>query len=146
MTAAPTPDSEMRAVMLHTFGGPEVLRLDTVPLPVAGAGDVLVRVVAASYNPIDAKIRRGAMAQALRRPLPVVMGWDVANIIVSVGEAVTHFAPGDAVYAFAEFGRGGTWAEFVAVDAAQVARKPTTIAFPMPPRFPWRARRRGSAS
>ena len=119
----------MKAIRIHEFGGPEVLRLDDVEMPEYGPSDVLIRVVSASVNPIDCKIRSGPMKGALRRPPPVVIGWDAAGIVESVGAAVTRLKPGDAVYTYPEFSRGGTYAEYVAVDESQVALKPRTISF-----------------
>jgi len=119
----------MKAIRIHEFGEPEVLRLEDVKLPEVGPSDVLIRVVAASVNPIDCKIRSGAMKGALRRRPPVVIGWDAAGIVESVGAAVTRFKTGDAVYTYPEFSRGGTYAEFVAVTESQVALKPRTIPF-----------------
>lgn len=119
----------MKAIRLHEFGPPNTLRYEDTDPPPIGRSDVLIRVVAASVNPIDCKIRSGAMKGALRRPPPVVIGWDAAGVVESVGEAVTRLQPGDAVYTYPEFARGGTYAEFVAVDEAQVALKPRTIPF-----------------
>jgi NADPH:quinone reductase-like Zn-dependent oxidoreductase len=119
----------MKAIRIHEFGTPEVLRLEDVSRPAVGPGDVLIRVVAASFNPIDAKIREGSMKQALGRPLPVILGWDAAGVVEEVGASVAVFRPGDAVYTYPEFKRGGTYAEFVAVDQFQVALKPRTVSF-----------------
>lgn len=119
----------MKAVRLHEFGGPEVLRVEDVPRPDVGPHDVLIRVIAASFNPIDAKVRDGSMKQAIARPLPIVLGWDAAGIVEEVGADVTGFARGDAVFTYPEFRRGGTYAEFVAVDHTQVAKKPQTVSF-----------------
>jgi NADPH:quinone reductase-like Zn-dependent oxidoreductase len=111
----------MRAVRIHEFGGPEVLRIDDVPRPVPGEGEVLVRVIAASVNPIDLKIRQGGFIP--REALPVAMGRDVAGAVDMDGPGVAEYPPGTAVYAMLEFDRGGQ-AEFVAVKAAHVAHKP----------------------
>ena len=135
----------MKAIRLHEFGSPDALRLEEVPLPLVGSSDVLIRVVAASVNPIDCKIRSGAMKGALRRPLPVVVGWDAAGVIEGMGPSVTRFRRGDAVYCYPEFARGGTYAEFVAVEESQVALKPRTVPFasaaalPMTGRAAWTA-------
>jgi NADPH:quinone reductase-like Zn-dependent oxidoreductase len=119
----------MKAVRLHEFGGPEVLRVEDVPRPDVGPRDVLIRVIAASFNPIDAKVRDGSMEHAVARPLPIVLGWDAAGIVEEVGADVTGFARGDAVFTYPEFRRGGTYAGFVAVDHTQVAKKPQTVSF-----------------
>ena len=128
-TARGFKERARRAIRIHEFGSPAVLRLEEVPHPAVGPGDVLIRVVAASFNPIDAKIREGSMKQAIGRPLPVVLGWDAAGVVEAVGETATAFRPGDAVYSYPKFSRGGTYAEFVAVDESQVAHKPNTVSF-----------------
>ena len=135
----------MQAIRLHSFGTAEQLELEDVPMPVHGARDVLVRVVAAGINPIDWKIRSGAVAAFFPVQPPVTLGWDAAGVVTAVGAAVDGFKAGDAVFFFAEFARGGTYAEYVAVDAAQVALKPRTVSFagaaalPAPALAAWRA-------
>ena len=135
----------MQAIRLHSFGAAEQLELEDVPVPVHGARDVLVRVVAAGINPIDWKIRSGAVAAFFPVQPPVTLGWDAAGVVTAVGAEVDGFKVGDAVFFFAEFARGGTYAEYVAVDAAQVALKPRTVSFagaaalPAPALAAWRA-------
>lgn len=86
----------MRAIRVHRFGGPEVLTLDTLPDPVAGPGQVLVRVHAAGVNPVDTYIRNGAYA---RLPdLPYTPGWDGAGVVEAIGTGVSRFVSGDRVY------------------------------------------------
>ena len=135
----------MQAIRLHSFGAAEQLELEDVPVPVHGARDVLVRVVAAGINPIDWKIRSGAVAAFFPVQPPVTLGWDAAGVVTAVGAEVDGFKAGDAVFFFAEFARGGTYAEYVAVDAAQVTLKPRTVSFagaaalPAPALAAWRA-------
>ncbi len=135
----------MQAIRLHSFGAAEQLELEDVPMPVHGARDVLVRVVAAGINPIDWKIRSGAVAAFFPVQPPVTLGWDAAGVVTAVGAEVDGFKAGDAVFFFAEFARGGTYAEYVAVDAAQVTLKPRTVSFagaaalPAPALAAWRA-------
>ncbi len=135
----------MQAIRLHSFGAAEQLELEDVPVPVHGARDVLVRVVAAGINPIDWKIRSGAVAAFFPVQPPVTLGWDAAGVVTAVGAEVDGFKAGDAVFFFAEFARGGTYADYVAVDAAQVALKPRTVSFagaaalPAPALAAWRA-------
>ncbi len=135
----------MQAIRLHSFGAAEQLELEDVPMPVHGARDVLVRVVAAGINPIDWKIRSGAVAAFFPVQPPVTLGWDAAGVVTAVGAEVDGFKAGDAVFFFAEFARGGTYADYVAVDAAQVALKPRTVSFagaaalPAPALAAWRA-------
>jgi len=119
----------MKAVRIHEFGDASVLRLEDIERPTPHQDEVLVRVVASAINPIEWKIRSGAMAKAIGRDLPVTLGWDCAGIVEGVGAEVAGFKAGDAVYSYPAFGEGGTHAEFVAIKAAQVALKPKTISF-----------------
>ena len=119
----------MKAIRIHAYGGPELMQLQDAPVPACGAGDLLVRVVAAGINPIDWKLRSGAMAAQIPKSFPVTLGSDAAGIVTAVGGAVTGFELGDEVFFYAEFARGGTYAEYVAVDASQVAKKPRTASF-----------------
>jgi NADPH:quinone reductase-like Zn-dependent oxidoreductase len=135
----------MKAIRINAFGGADQLRLEDIAIPAIGAKDVLVRVVAAGVNPVDWKIRSGALAAAFPVKPPVTPGWDGSGIVDAVGADVAGFKAGDAVFFFAEFARGGTYAEYVAVDAAQVALKPRSLSFtqaaaiPTPAQAAWRA-------
>ena len=135
----------MKAIRLQAFGAADQLELQDIPVPVAGPRQVLVRVVAAGVNPIDWKIRSGAIAALFGLAAPLTPGWDASGIVAAVGAEVDAFKPGDAVFFFADFAHGGTYAEFVAVDAAQVALKPRSVSFaeaaaiPTPAQAAWRA-------
>src|SRR5215471_10705001 len=86
----------MKAIRVHEFGGPGVLRLETVPDPVAGAGQVVVSVKAGGVNPVDTYMRAGTYAR--KPPLPYTPGTDGGGLIESVGAGVTNVKPGDRVY------------------------------------------------
>ncbi|MEY9838123.1 NADPH:quinone reductase-like Zn-dependent oxidoreductase [Streptacidiphilus sp. EB103A] len=118
----------MRAVVQHTFGGPDVLRVAEVPRPVPLPTEVLVRVRAAGINPVDWKTRSGGgMAQVLGEP-PFTLGWDVSGVVEEVGFGVTTLKPGDEVYGMPWFPRAaGGYAEYVTAPARQFARKPRSI-------------------
>jgi NADPH:quinone reductase-like Zn-dependent oxidoreductase len=110
----------MKAVVLHEYGGPEKLTYEDVPDPVAGAGQVLVRVAASSVNPIDYKLRSGAAKERYPVEFPVILGRDISGVVRAVGEGVTGFEPGDKVMAL-------TWkayAELVVVKAADLTHVP----------------------
>lgn len=117
----------MKAARIHAYGTPDVIRVEEAPLPQIGPDDVLVRTVAASVNPVDWKIRRGYLAQMLAHPLPLTLGWDVSGIVEQVGDNVMTFRPGDAVYSRPDIRRNGTYAEYVAIRAGELAPKPATI-------------------
>ncbi len=78
---------------------------------------------------MDWKIREGYLQQIIDYPMPLILGWDVSGIVEKVGSKVSQFAIGDAVYSRPDIKKNGTYAEYVAVDAAEVANKPTTLSF-----------------
>ena len=119
----------MKAIRIAAYGGPELMQLEDAPVPACGPGDLLVRVVAAGINPIDWKMRSGAMSAHIPKIFPMTLGSDAAGIVTAVGGAVSGFELGDEVYFYAEFARGGTYAEYVAVDAKQACKKPRTTTF-----------------
>jgi NADPH:quinone reductase-like Zn-dependent oxidoreductase len=110
----------MKAVVLYEYGGPEKLKYEDVPDPVAGPGEVLVRVAATSVNPIDFKMRSGVMKGVYPLDFPAILGRDVSGVVRAVGDGVTGFAPGDKVMAAAE----KTYAELVVVPAAELTHVP----------------------
>jgi len=116
----------MRAIRVHEFGGPEVMKIDTTPDPVAGEGQVVVRVRAAGVNPVDTYVRTGTYA--VRPQLPYTPGWDAAGEIESVGAHVTDLAPGNRVY-LATSPHSGTYAERIACSAGRVYPLPARISF-----------------
>ena len=123
------PDT-MRAVRMHDYGGPEQLRIDTIPRPTPAAGEVLVEVHAASVNPIDWKLREGLARNWWPLDLPAVPGRDGAGVVVAVGSGVTDLACGDAVVVMIENRSSqGTYAEYVAAKRTDVARKPEKLSF-----------------
>jgi NADPH:quinone reductase len=119
----------MKAVVLSHFGGPEALELRDISRPEPRAGELLVRVMAAGTNPVDAKLR--ANGSWARLEPPVVIGYDASGIVEAVCPGVTDFAPGDEVYYTPEiFGNpDGSYAEYERVPAAIVARKPRGLSF-----------------
>jgi NADPH:quinone reductase-like Zn-dependent oxidoreductase len=115
----------MKAAVLHGHGGPEMLLIEEVPDPVPGAGEIVVDVHAASINAADWKVRRGESYGSLR--FPHVLGRDFSGVIAALGEGVTEFAVGDAVFGVTEQGIEGCYAEKLAIKAAIVARKPDSL-------------------
>jgi len=116
----------MKAVRIHEFGGPETLKLDELPKPSAKATEVLIRIVAASVNPVDYKIRQGGYLG--EDALPLTLGRDVAGVIEAVGHGVDEFKEGDAVYAMLDRAHGG-YAEYVAEPVSNCAAKPAKLDF-----------------
>ncbi|MBO3749577.1 zinc-dependent alcohol dehydrogenase family protein [Streptosporangiaceae bacterium NEAU-GS5] len=120
----PQSPDHMDAAVLHTHGEP--VRMSRVPRPALGPGEVLVRVEASGVNPLDTKIVAGAAPHARVRRLPAILGVDLAGVVEAVGEDVTGFGAGDAVYGMTG-GVGdvpGSLAEYAAVDARLLAVRP----------------------
>jgi NADPH:quinone reductase-like Zn-dependent oxidoreductase len=110
----------MRAVVVHQYGGPEVLKFEEYPDPEAGHGEVLVRVTATSVNPIDYKRRAGLTKGFYPIKFPGLLGVDVAGTVVTVGPGVEGFSQGDQVFAMA----ADTYAEPCVVKATVLAKVP----------------------
>lgn len=126
--AATTKAETMKAVRVHDFGGPDVLKLEDAPRPEPGATDILVRVSAAGVNPIDWKIRSGK-ASIPKEALPITPGYDVAGVVEAVGAEVKAFKPGDEVFAYMSLQRGGGYAQFAIVKESEAAVKPAKASF-----------------
>jgi NADPH:quinone reductase-like Zn-dependent oxidoreductase len=118
--------AKMKAVCIHSFGGPEVLKIEDVEVPQPKDDEVLIKVHAASVNPVDYKIRAGQYPPVKQQQLPKVLGRDVAGTIERCGRAVRNFREGDAVYAMLEGGSGG-YAEYAVVRADVCSRKPERL-------------------
>jgi NADPH:quinone reductase-like Zn-dependent oxidoreductase len=110
----------MKAVVVHQYGGPEVLKFEDYPDPVPGPGEVLVRVAAASVNPIDYKRRAGLTKDFYPLKFPGLIGVDMAGTVVKVGPGVEGFSAGDRVFAMAD----NTYAELCVVKAEVLAKVP----------------------
>jgi NADPH:quinone reductase-like Zn-dependent oxidoreductase len=132
----------MQAVRLQSYGGPDKLQLETVARPAAAPGQLLIQVRSASINPVDWKLREGYGAQAWPLELPAILGRDVSGVVVQVAEGVAGWQCGEQVAAY--LGRAplpgrmlpGGYAEFVAVDARSVVRKPAPLNFDQAAAFP----------
>lgn len=118
----------MQAQIITQFGSPSVFETADVPLPQVMPNHVLIRVAATSVNPVDYKIRQGAVAD-IAPDFPAVLHGDVAGVVEAVGEGVTTFQPGDEVYACAGGvkGLGGALAEYMLADVNLVAHKPKSL-------------------
>ena len=115
----------MKAVRIHEFGGPEVLRFEEAPRPEPGRGEVLVRVRATGLNPVDAAMRSGRMAP--KGGMPKGVGLDFSGTIERVGPGVKGSMPGDEVYGRTAFGQPGAEAEFVVTRVEDIAAKPRSL-------------------
>jgi NADPH:quinone reductase-like Zn-dependent oxidoreductase len=117
----------VRAALIQKYGGE--VTLAEVPTPEPGPGDLLVRVKAASVNPVDAKIRDGKLKPLLRYRFPLTLGNDLAGEVVAVGSRVARFKAGDAIYARLDKDRIGAFADFALVREAAAAHKPAKASF-----------------
>ncbi|WP_042394784.1 NADP-dependent oxidoreductase [Streptacidiphilus carbonis] len=117
----------MKAFLVERYGDKDGPRAGDVPEPKVGREDVLIRIRAASINPLDRMIRDGEMKAILPYRVPFVLGNDLAGVVVEVGAAVTRFSVGDEVYARPDKDRIGTFAELIAVRQDDVALKPGAL-------------------
>ncbi|MDH6145214.1 NADPH:quinone reductase-like Zn-dependent oxidoreductase [Kitasatospora sp. GP30] len=120
----------MRAVSYDAYAPDNSrLRYGELPEPKVAPGQVLIAVRAAGVNPVDWKVMAGGLDPLMDAVFPVIPGWDVAGVVVRTGPDAPEFAPGDEVMSYArkETVHGGTFAEYIAVDASAVARKPAGL-------------------
>src|SRR6202051_4633012 len=115
----------MKAIRIHEFGGPDVLKLEEIPTPKPDAGQVLVKVRAAGVNPYDTYMRAGTYA--IKPPLPYTPGSDAAGVVEAVGSGVTKVKPGDRVYTAKTL--SGAYAEYTLAQEDQVQPLPDNIEF-----------------
>ena len=125
-TAQPVPKT-MKAVVAHEYGGPEVLKLEDVPVPEPKENEILVRVIASGVNPADPLILNGKYAKEFGTHLPLILGYDMAGVVVKAGTKVTKLKVGDPVYAYLLW--GGGWAEYCISNESESAIKPKSLNF-----------------
>lgn len=118
-----TTTETMKAIQIHEFGGPEVLKLDTITRPEPGAHQVLVRVHAAGVNPVDWKIREGKFGEI---PFPAIMGNDFSGEIEALGPDVTEFRVGESVFGSVA-DESGSYAEYCLAPTSQIIEKPSSL-------------------
>ena len=114
----------MKAAVLQQYGGPEVLKLQEVSRPEPKEDEVLVRVIAAGVNPVDAYVRQGRLSEHGFDKRPMIIGYDIAGVVEKIGAKITKFKAGDAVYAYLPIMRGGGYAEFAIAKEGEMALKP----------------------
>src|SRR5204863_7198135 len=120
-SAAQTP---MKAIVIHSSGGPEVLKYEDEPRPQAKDDDIFIRVMAAAVNPVDVFIREGRINHS-----PLIPGMDVAGVVEETGNKVTKFKRGDAIYAYLSVEEQGGYAEFAVPKQDHAALKPKSVDF-----------------
>jgi len=117
----------VKAIRIHNYGGPEVLKHEEAPRPQPGAGEVLIRVHATSVNPIDWKVRQGYMKDLWPHKFPLILGWDVSGVVEAIGTGVSRFKKGDEVYSEPDASRDGAYADYIVVRESEVALKPKSL-------------------
>jgi NADPH:quinone reductase-like Zn-dependent oxidoreductase len=117
----------MKVVILDRYGSNDHVHFGEMPDPEVRENDVLVQVHAASVNPVDLKIRNGDLKLVLPYRLPLILGNDLAGVVLRVGSGVQRFNPGDEVYARADKDRMGAFAEFISIKEDSVANKPEKL-------------------
>ena len=127
---ATTEGPPMKAIVMHEYGGLDVLKYEDAPRPEPNEDEILVRVIAAGVNPVDVAIRKGYMARANGRgELPMSPGLDIAGVVQKTGGKVMKVKKGDAVYAFLALARGGGYAEFAIAEEGETASKPKSLSY-----------------
>jgi NADPH:quinone reductase-like Zn-dependent oxidoreductase len=119
----------MKAAVIDRYGSNDLVKVTDVAVPRIGPLDLLVQVRAASVNPLDVKTRNGELKTLLKYRFPLVLGNDLSGVVADVGERVTHFRKGDAVYARLDTDRIGAFAEFAVVREGAAALKPANVTF-----------------
>lgn len=117
----------MKASFIRRYGSNDVVEYGDLPMPRPGAGQLLVKVHAAGVNPVDYKIRNGAMKRVVPLPMPLVLGSEFSGVVEQVGAGVSRFQAGDAVFARMAIRHIGAYAEYAVVDAALAAFKPANL-------------------
>ena len=121
--------AKMKAIVIHEYGGPEVLKPEDVPVPEPKDDEIVVKVFAAGVNSFDGVLRSGKYAKDFKMQLPWTPGYDIAGTVEKVGGKVSKFKPGDPVYACISIPGGGGYAEYALAKESQVAAKPATLSF-----------------
>ena len=124
-TAKPT----MKAIVVHEYGGPEVLKYEDAPRPEPKEDQILVRVVAAGVNPVDGMIRSGMFAKHEKAAFPMILGGDIAGVVENVGNKITKFKAGDPVFAYLSLKNGGGYAEYALATEREAAPKPKSLTY-----------------
>jgi NADPH:quinone reductase-like Zn-dependent oxidoreductase len=119
----------MKAIVVHEYGGPGVLRLEDAPRPEPKDDQVLIRVIAAGVNPVDAHVRTGKSAKFFGTTLPFIPGYDIAGIVEKTGTKISKLKVGVPVYAYVTLNEGGGYAEYAVATEVEAAPKPKSLTF-----------------
>jgi NADPH:quinone reductase-like Zn-dependent oxidoreductase len=119
----------MKAIVAHEYGGPEVLKYEEVPRPEPKEDQILVRVIAAGVNPVDAMVRSGMFAKYEKDVFPIIPGADIAGVVEKLGSKITKFKAGDPVFAYVSLKGGGGYAEYALAMERDTAAKPKSLTY-----------------
>ena len=117
----------MQAVRIHEYGGTDELKLETVPRPMPGPNEALIKVHAAGVNPVDAKARGGALRGFWDFKFPFIPGWDFSGIVEESGEGVTDLENGHPVYGYLGLNHEGAYAEYITAPVSIITSKPPSL-------------------
>jgi NADPH:quinone reductase-like Zn-dependent oxidoreductase len=129
IAVAQTTKTVMKAMVIHEFGGPEVMKYEDAPKPEPKDDEILVRVMAAGINPVDSYVRQGMFGKRGLDNRPAIIGYDIAGVVEKTGANAKKFKAGDAVYSYLSVMRGGGYAEFAIAKESETAVKPRNINF-----------------
>jgi NADPH:quinone reductase-like Zn-dependent oxidoreductase len=124
-SATPT----MKAVVIHEYGGPEVLKYEDIPRREPKDDQLLIRVIAAGVNPVDGMIRSGMFAKEGNRAFPIILGGDIAGVVEKVGSKVKKFKAGDPAFAYVSLDNSGGYAQYALVTEREAAPKPKSLTY-----------------
>src|SRR6266480_855952 len=127
ISAAQPATPTMKAIVIHEYGAPEVLKYEDVPRPEPKENQILVRVIAAGVNPVDGMIRSGMFAKYEKTVFPIILGADIAGVVEKAGSKITKFKAGDPVFAYVSLNKGGGYAEYALATEGEAAPKPKSL-------------------
>src|SRR6266478_7165509 len=125
--SASATSQTMKAIRIHRYGGPEVLQYEDAPRPQPQAGEVLVRVHAATVNPVDRRVREGHMKDFWPHKFPLILGWDLSGVVEELGRGASRFKIGDEVYSVPDPTRNGAYADYIVVCESELALQPNSL-------------------
>jgi NADPH:quinone reductase-like Zn-dependent oxidoreductase len=120
-------EKKQAAIVAHEYGGPEVLKYEEIQRPEPKDDEILIRVIAAGVNAVDASIRAGKFAKVFGTRLPLIPGSDIAGVVEKAGSKITKFKNGDSVFAYTDLKDGGGYAEYMVATEREASPKPQSL-------------------
>jgi NADPH:quinone reductase-like Zn-dependent oxidoreductase len=120
-------EKKQAAIVVHAYGGPEVLKYEDIQRPEPKDDEILIRVIAAGVNAVDASIRSGKFAKIFGTRLPLIPGSDIAGVVEKAGSKITKFKNGDSVFAYTDLKDGGGYAEYIVATEREASPKPQSL-------------------